>query len=739
MFKASNEISGIDKRTLPTELIPLNSIQLSRGLLNYTVIQSRLNWILPFWAEEQYNPESKSFVPRSHMGLSLNITNRNWTAVGNPDCNIEPIVDPRGLVTPFVNGWSIDIWIKKENKIFFPSKETNVKQCLVDDLPIVKTQYFFDKIKAQSIVSVKGKVLHINISVEGDCENSYLITAIRPFNPEGISLLNSIIFEKNYLLIDNKKIEFDKVPGFVYCSDFEQGDAANILSETRNYKPKYSTYCETGMANAIAVFELKDNFNLNINCMLEENNETIKTIEPKEYWEILLSQGTKITTPDAKLDSVLKSSLSSVLMFCDDQIITPGPFTYHQFWFRDAAYMLYALDKFGFHNFSRKIISTFPEYQDKSGYFRSQKGEWDSNGQALWTIFNHSIIANDLSFLKENFDSLFRGIEWIDETRLKKFEYKKKNIYGLLPKGLSAEHLGLADYYYWDNFWSLAGIRCFINMSKLLNKSEEQKYATALLKEYQNDVDQSIKNAQSKFNTASITPSATRGIDCGIIGSISASYPLQLYEPDDEKILSALDIITGKYFYKGMFLQHFIHSGMNPYLTLQAAHSYLFAGRRKEFIEIFNSVINASSPTNNFPEAIHPGTNGGCMGDGHHGWVSAEILLAAADAFAFEYNSDIYLLGGIPFDWFVEGKSFSIAKLKLKPGIISLNCSSSAYEVKLDISFEENRFYKSSEFIIKIPIKIKMPGISDFNIFYENGETVVKGKCSSVSLIFNKN
>ena len=56
MFKAANDISGLNKNTLPAELIPLNSIQLSRGLLNFTFFQSRLNRVMPYWAEEQYNP-----------------------------------------------------------------------------------------------------------------------------------------------------------------------------------------------------------------------------------------------------------------------------------------------------------------------------------------------------------------------------------------------------------------------------------------------------------------------------------------------------------------------------------------------------------------------------------------------------------------------------------------------------------------------------------------------------------
>ena len=64
MFKLSNDISGINKSALPTELIPLNSIELSRGLLNFTMIQNRVGWKLPYWAVQQYNPNSKSFIPQ---------------------------------------------------------------------------------------------------------------------------------------------------------------------------------------------------------------------------------------------------------------------------------------------------------------------------------------------------------------------------------------------------------------------------------------------------------------------------------------------------------------------------------------------------------------------------------------------------------------------------------------------------------------------------------------------------
>ncbi|HXX62995.1 MAG TPA: hypothetical protein VEO56_04280, partial [Bacteroidota bacterium] len=90
MFRAANELSGLDRKTLPTELIPLNTLQLARGLLNFTLLQSLDGWVLPYWAVRQYDPGDPAFVPRSHLGLSINVTSRNWSAVGSPDCPVEP-------------------------------------------------------------------------------------------------------------------------------------------------------------------------------------------------------------------------------------------------------------------------------------------------------------------------------------------------------------------------------------------------------------------------------------------------------------------------------------------------------------------------------------------------------------------------------------------------------------------------------------------------------------------------
>jgi len=732
-FKISNRISGLNSSTLPTELIPLNSIQLSRGLLNYALIQSKINtvqgrkgWIFPYWINKQYNPSDKSFIPRSHSGLSLNLTNRNWTAIGNPDCAVEPIVDPCGLVTPFPNAWSIDTWLTADEKIFFPSSSSVCSQKLIDDVPVAETVFQFEGFTLNLISFTQKDLLTHKASVKnisGSVKNCGLIISVRPFNPEGVGIVENISFDLNsdkFIINHNDRLYLSEKPDIVHCSNFDNGDAAEILYAGKNNgTADFSSECQYGLASAAAVFNRSlnadESFTIQACCSLDNSSKTfsIKNDIPfsssVEYWNNLLQKGSAVSTPDKKLNSVIKASYSSLLMFTDGESITPGPVTYHQFWFRDAAFMISALDKYGFSNFTAPVIKSFPKHQMPSGYFRSQKGEWDSNGQVLWTVCNNYLITQDKKLLKDLFSSLYAGVKWIEKFRLTQKEFIGQPFYGLLPKGISAEHLGHADYYFWDNFWSLSGIKSFIKICDELGNENEKRYAERFFNDYKSCVEKAINYVMQKYSIKEIPASPLRNTDCGMIGSLCASYPLQLFSANDERILSSLDFLYENFFYDGMFFQQFIHSGMNPYLTLHIAHSYLFAGNRKKFWEIFSSVLSKASPTLNYPEAIHPFTGGGVMGDGHHGWVAAEILSAVRDAFIFENvdENEAVLLQGIPAEWFEGSNKFTLSNSPLTSGTISIFIESSEGKIIIKIDFKKNQGIDTDwKWKIKLPVQI---------------------------------
>lgn len=721
MLHAANQLSGLSTRTLPAELIPLNATQFSRGLLNYTVMQTLEGWLFPFWAERQYDINDPAFIPRSHLGLSMNLTHRNWTAAGSPESETEPIVDPRGLVTPFRNGWSIDVWVWDGENAWFPSRFRSIRQELVDGLPVVQTTADAGPLRFSTTVGTEGAECAIVMSVENRSRmpvDAKVALAIRPFNPEGVGLIHSLAFDgprHRFIVNGREAVAFDPPPHVVSVSSLAGGDtarrfpAADLESTIDNVK------CPSGLANGFAEYRFSlppaGSRRVAAACNLVRPLESAPFKDPiggaLRNWRELLGQGASIETPDPEINAALRSSIGALLMFCDGDSITPGPFTYHHFWFRDAAIMLYALDAVGFHAVTRRIIACYPDSQQRDGFFRSQQGEWDSNGQVLWSCWKHSLLSGDASLFKRDLQALRKGVEWIDASLIKE-PGSPAGRPGILPAGLSAEHLGLSDQYYWDDFWSLAGIRSFLRGCSAIGNGALTADAERTMLRLQAGVDLGLASDASRIGSHALPAAPGREFDSGMIGSIVAGYPLQIFPPESPVLARSLRTMIARFFLDGLFHQKFVHSGGNPYLTLQVAQNALYAGDRTEFLQIFRRVLRAQTPTGTYPEAIHPATGGGCMGDGHHGWAAAEIVLAIRNMFAWEAERDasdvVHLLSGIPLEWMSGGEKWNVERLPLPGGLLTMRFLPSESGPTLRIDWERRGSIPPPRFFLHIPL-----------------------------------
>jgi hypothetical protein len=171
-------------------------------------------------------------------------------------------------------------------------------------------------------------------------------------------------------------------------------------------------------------------------------------------------------------------------------------------------------------------------------------------------------------------------------------------------------------------------------------------------------------------------------MDGGAIGSLAADYPTQLWPAGDRRMIDTVEFLLSHYLVRGGFFQDMIHSGVNAYLTLHMAQVLLRAGDRRHF-ELMENVAALASPTGQWPEAIHPLTGGGCMGDGHHIWAAAEWTLMLRNCFVREEGQTLVLCSGLPAEWLASGRSMKLGPTPTPWGPITVTVEPEETEVRV--------------------------------------------------------
>jgi hypothetical protein len=359
----------------------------------------------------------------------------------------------------------------------------------------------------------------------------------------------------------------------------------------------------------------------------------------------------------------------------------PGPYTYKRFWFRDACLMIHALLGLGLSDRAERMLKAFPQRQTLWGYFQSQQGEWDSNGQVLWLAGRISELTG-VTYDRQLMRSILKGADWIINKRLD--QTADAPLQGLLPAGFSAEHLGPNDYYYWDNFWAVAGLRSAAGLAGKFHSEQKRETLQRRADAYHQCILNSIDNIPEGRTKGALPASPYRRMDAGAVGSLVADYPLRLFEPADPMIMKTVAYLKSNCFHSGAFFQDMIHSGINIYLTLAVAQTLLRAGD-SAYRPMIRTTADLASPTGQWPEAIHPFTKGGCMGDGQHGWAAAEWLMMMRNLFVREEGDDLIVGSGIFPEWLQQGQEVAFGPTLVPGGRLSVHLQRSGATVQIVI------------------------------------------------------
>jgi len=691
----------------PIELLRAGILFHARGLINTRAIQYNLDWVWPYWVEKQFNPDDFSFIPRAFSFSHVNLTHRNWTAVGRPEVPLYPIVDPRGMFTPLYDGWSLDCWIiSKKGEFFLPSRVESAEQFLVTHPGLeVDTRCGeggFSIVTRSSMDVVNGAYHAILDIMAGAVNPGWLVVAVRPYNPEGIQFIENIEFQESvrpFLLVNrHTRIYMDQNPVKVVFSNYAEGDVLHKWNTAGSIR---KVRCSVGMATAAAFFDLSGSpRRVRVSVDLSQDlTSRVKRPRPvASAWGSYLEGLAELSVPDRRIRQLYDIALRTLIILSAGDVV-PGPYTYRRFWFRDACLMLNSLMAINAMDRSRRRIDTFPGRQKLDGYFRSQEGEWDSNGQVLW-VMDRYLSLSGASPPRKWLEAIFKGAHWIQKKRIAGRPGLRHG--GLLPAGFSAEHLGPNDYYYWDDFWGWAGLRVAAGIARKFDSRQLGERFARYADDFGRTIFHTIANIPESKSRGCIPASPYRRMDAGSVGSLVADYPLQLTPPGDTRIMNTVEFLLEHCFFKGAFFQDMIHSGINAYLTLDIAQSLLRNGDPR-YRDLVETVSLLASPTGLWPEAIHPLTGGGCMGDGQHGWAASEWVMMIRNLFVREEENSLIIGSGVFPRWLETGEELRFGPTPTPYGPVSVNIreKGDAATVMLD-----NRWRSEPP----DQIKIRLPG-----------------------------
>jgi hypothetical protein len=677
---------------LPTELLPVGARTVFRAVRTRAAAQLGVDWVWPYWLERQLDRGSPAFVPRGHLPVTTNMTARNWTGVSPPHSLHKAIVDPRGLVTPWFDGWSLDWWVKAGDHWYLPSRTSEVRQRLAECTPVVETVLPVHGGEAvQQVYATGGPEPVVVVEVaNGTAGPVTLALGVRPYNPEGLAIIERIESHDLTVTLDGRPaLLLPHRPAAMAASNFLEGDSATAVmaGKTSQTLPRLLR-CDAGLGQAAFLFPLEPGEHLRVAAPLVPKHRTRRrglvrrradrilslpsTLPSAEEvvgeWQAVTDREMRLRLPPGRLADAVEANRRYLLVFHDGEDVTPGPFTYHRFWFRDAAYLLAAMDRYGFHSEVEEVLGSYPRRQHLDGFFFSQRQEWDSNGSALWALAEHWRMTRHTSCIDA--PSIVKAVRWIERKRNTK-RRKDPSLKGLMPASISAEHLGPFDYFYWDDFWSLRGLVDGALLLRLCGRHEEAVQAEAWAESLRADLAASMALVARRLGTDVVPAGPRRRIDAAVIGSLVACWPLDLVPATDPGIAATAEAIRERFCTGPAFFQAISHTGFGTYLTLQLAEVELAAGDRRALTRL-QWLLDVATSTFTWPEAIHPRLGDGCMGDGHHGWAAADFLTLVRNLLVREVApGELALCSMLPEGWL--GEDIEVQQAPTHAGTLSFS------------------------------------------------------------------
>lgn len=655
------------------------------------------DWILPPWFERQNNPLEKPYA----AGVTdfVNLTSRNWVALYAENMKNIVLVDLYGTVHLPGMGISMETWIRDNDEIYTPGRFISIQHrlcplyrgmgltceyvsgaCKIIFFPAAET--------GKPLIQTQVSIIHKRID---SLKPVGLLFVIRPFDHNGMAWVKSLEYRERNLLVNGKKIlSFEKEPSFSFFSHAGLGDVTRYFeSGEGNEKIRAIDGSCTGMLGFTGLpEELKD---IRLSIATGSWDESLRPYNffsfykmkhayDKENinWVERLSQSAELIKTHTKLDEMYTANLAHLKTFSyiTDEI---------------NIYQILTYNRFNMAGKSKIYLETWLKRVRWDGAIHEQLL---GTSQLVHGILDYCQLTGDVNFIKSHWLVLERIGSWMMASSMK-LNGISENMEPSLP-GRSSTY----EYY----FWICAGLKALAKLGTLINRiTEVQDYKEAYL---------SLKGGllQSFTNTVRLKKhkAGSGAFDIGngeqLARSLSASYPLQLFDINERVIRDALDLVLRKYLYNGAVISPLDFKGIDLELTAMLGQVLVREG--VSYSRILNSLLTYAGPAWSWPDRVNPVSREGIGKIGHDAKVLYQVLLFLRSIMAIEDDETLYLLPGVFTSCFWKEPRVTVKNLPTYFGNLSFQCSSLGSMVQID--YQPEYHLRPNKVRLLIPITCKV-------------------------------
>lgn len=664
-----------------------------KGFLTTTVL-GHPQWKWPLWIREQFNMKSAGYSHIGHSygaGPTYNRAYRSFAMVGTPEGEWEAVVGLDGSIMPRPKAHALTFWLYLDGKLTAVGEEGKLSQRREKGyLPIIETTWTLPEVRIKFISfadNVVGKdVCFTRIQLTNLSEkikSVSLFAVITPWGPDQFYPVSEVQYsdELHTFTVEGKLAAvFGSQPASYGCSNYEADYICVDASDGRlagNSRCK----CALGFASAAACFPIslapQEEKSLDMGLLIDPvapSSQLITEIKNadidshlqkvKDYWENKLKESIDIQISDNLAVETYKSCLVDLLILKDGENITAGPTRYHGDWIRDRAHLLYALEMAGFHKEVHECMGYFKKAQGPEGYFwhttvplyKEEKNlrEFDSYGEAVWFMVQHYRFSKNKEWLQKVYPLIKKGTEFIKNIRsqTKVLEGGKKPLhYGLLPKSWSAEHTGPPDYIYYDDFWTICGLKSAIFAAQELGIDEDVKWMKEECADLETCLWDSVKRTIEKKSLPCFPASPYQDVTSTIIGNIAALWPCGIVKSDNKRIDEVLEVLYSRHMPNHCWF-HDIWGCYGPIFTWSIANCFVHKRDKEKVSKIIKWTLkNGQTSTHNQPEGVHPKTLYGGEGDGISAWAAAEYFMLLRNMLLLEQDESLWIAPCLLEEW----------------------------------------------------------------------------------------